>query len=171
MRCDTYATRLLSGAHLRADSLAAVRVRRWAVPPCCELAANTSPRTTKASFLPSGETDRSLSGPVSRSDSTAGDDTAPIRRIGTSLVSPEAVFKVQIARLRSNATVRPSREIVGHSTRPFVNFVICRGSATRPVTAAVQMFSTPLRSDMNNRLRPSAAHIGHSALPLRATTC
>jgi hypothetical protein len=49
-----------------------------------------------------------------------------------------------MSKSRSKTIVRPSYEMLGHSTRPFVNCVTCRSA---PPTGSVQMFCGPVRSD------------------------
>ncbi len=66
----------------------------------------------------------------------------------------------------SKAMVLPSAVMLGHSTRPFENFVSWRAA---PSMAACQMFSLPLRSDMKNTDLPSPRHIGHNVFAPRST--
>ena len=131
---------------MTSDSAATVRLTRAASPPSFADAANTSPRTTKATFLPSGESASSSKPLVSERCSTPGAGTAPRRSIASARARPLAVSSVQMPKSRSKATVFPSRAIEGHSTRPDVKSVSRRASP--PATGSVQRFSLPLRSDM-----------------------
>ena len=64
--------------------------------------------------------------------------------IGTRAARPLAVSSVHTSKSRSKTIVRPSYEIVGHSTRPSLNCVTCRSA---PPIVIVQMFCVPVRSD------------------------
>ncbi len=121
-------------------------VTRAASPPSFAEAANTSPRTTKATFLPSGESARSRRPVVSSRCSTIGPRSAPRRAIATACARPLAVSAVQMPKSRSKAIVFPSRVMDGHSTRPDVKPVSRRGAPSG--IGRTQRFSFPSRSDM-----------------------
>src|SRR5687767_5912328 len=95
---------------------------------------------------------------------------APRRVIVTGFTSLPATSSIQIPNSRSNAIRLPSRLIDGHSTRPPLKLVSFL-SEPPAVDGRDQRFSAPSRSDMKKIVRPSALHIGHEDLPLRAVSC
>ena len=142
-------------------------VTSCAAPPSVALAAKTRPRPTNAIFLPSGESPsdvKRFACVTWRCVSTAG---RPRGTIASWRVAPLSTSYVQIFIARSNAISLPSREIVGHSTRPPLSDVSCR---KRPSAPCAHSSSLPLRSEAKYSVRPSGAHIGHRFFAAPDTT-
>ena len=143
-----------------------MRVTRSASPPSAAETAKTSPRTTKASFLPSGDSASSSNPLVRRRNSAPLPAGTPRSAIGTARTPPLPVSSVQIPKSRSKTIVPPSRDRDGQSTRPESK---CVNAVSRPSRSLLQRFSAPPRSDMKAKPSPSGSHIGHSALAPRST--
>jgi hypothetical protein len=75
---------------------------------------------------------------------------------------PEAVSRVQMAKLRSKTMVFPAAPMEGQRTRPSLKWVSSLG--LEPETGVDQMFSGPEASDMKKRVRPSWDHMGQACL-------
>ena len=167
-RWAAYTRRRLSGAHATCDSRPGVSVTRSASPPSFAPAANTSPRTTSATFLPSGDSASSWKSSVKRRRSGSGAAGVPRSVTGTSAASPVAVSIRQMRKSRSNTSVRPSGEAEGQSTRPPRKRVTWRGAAPG---ATLHTFCAPPRSETKKSVRPSGPHMGHPSRAPRRVTC